>query len=440
MGIVEIILIILCAFIMTAAIIYCWYKLSDLHIEFKSKKLYLSLFIVTIISALNFLIVNKYFRIILITTLLMFAYKFLYKESLHKSVLTPIYTQVLIFFAELIYLLIYLCIMGNHDQLVKNTITITVINNISVVLVLLVIIQFKFVKKIYLKFLKLTDRIGPKQLTICSLIGMLILNVLIMGSYYKIKFEYFIFINVGFIVFIMILIVHMFKTQNNYNKVSDKYNVAKTSLQDYETMMTKYRIANHENKNMLLAVRAMVINKEKNIPEYIDSLIENKLNDDEKLLFEMGVIPEGGLRATMYSEILKIKDKKINYNLSIDRKISTIDLIELDNNTTIDICKIIGVYIDNAIEATNKLKKKIINIDMYTLKDELCIKVSNNYHENIDISKINAAGYTTKEKGHGYGLSLVSEIINQNDLLENETNINKNVFSQTLKIIYKKNH
>ena len=247
-------------------------------------------------------------------------------------------------------------------------------------------------------------------------------------------------INASLITFVLILIVYMFIAQNNYNKVSDQYNVAKTSLVDYENMMTKYRVANHENKNLLLTIRAMSVNKDNNIPEYIDSIIENKYEDDEKLLFEMGVIPTGGLRATIYSEILKIKENKIDYNLNIDRKIRTIDLIELDTNTIIDICKIIGVFIDNSIEAVKSLRKRYINIDMYIVNNKLCIKVSNNYSEKIDISRIYEEGYTTKSKGHGYGLALVRKVINSNSNLDNETEINKKVFSQVLIIKYKKNH
>lgn len=423
-----------------SAVIYIWYKLENIKIDFKNYKLYITLAGMMLTSSLNYFIIEKYIRIMLITVILMFFYRFLFKETIQKCVLTPIYSQVLIFVVELVYLMIVLGIFKGFDEETMNTTLAVFITNTAISVLLILSVQLKFVHKIYHKLLRLTDKIKTIQLIVFCLLGMLILNVLIMGSYYKIQFEYFIMINASLIIFVLVLIAYSFKTQNNYNTVSDHYNVAKNSLRDYELMMTKYRIANHENKNMLLAVRAMVMNKEKNIPEYIDSLIENKLNDDEKLLLEMGVIPEGGLRATMYSEILKIKENKINYNLSIDRKISTIDLIELGTNTTIDICKIISVFIDNAIEAISELRKKIINIDMYIFNDELCIKVSNNYKGNIDISKINDPGYTTKEKGHGYGLSLVSDIIHKNSALENETNINKDTFSQVLKIIYKKNH
>lgn len=440
MGLKDIVLTIVYAFIMTFAIIYCWYRLSNQKIGFRSRKLYIYLSIIALISALNFLIVNKYFRIILITMLLMVAYKMLYNVTIQKCILTPIYSQVLIFFAELIYLAVVLGVMHGFDEKTMNTIFAQFITNVSVSALLVIMVQFKFVHKVYNLLLRLTDKIRTRQLIVFCLIGMLILNILIMGSYYKIQFEYFILINASLISFVLILIVYMFMAQNNYNKVSDQYNIAKTSLVDYENMMTKYRVANHENKNLLLTVRAMAVNEEKNIPDYIDSIIENKYEDDEKLLFEMGVIPTGGLRATIYSEILKIKENKIDYNLNIDRKISTIDLIELDTNTIIDICKVLGVFIDNSIEAVKRLKQKYINIDMYIIDNKLCIKVSNNFSGKIDISRINDEGYTTKGKGHGYGLPLVKEIINNNSNLEHETELNKKVFSQILKITYKKNH
>ena len=77
---------------------------------------------------------------------------------------------------------------------------------------------------------------------------------------------------------------------------------------------------------------------------------------------------------------------------------------------------------------------------MYIIENRLCIKVSNNFSGKIDISKISDEGYTTKGKGHGYGLPLVKKIINSNNNLENETELSKKIFSQVLIIRYKKNH
>ena len=166
--------------------------------------------------------------------------------------------------------------------------------------------------------------------------------------------------------------------------------------------------------------------------------MKEKYEDNEKLLFKTSVIPSGGLRATIYSEILKIIDNKIQYSLNIDKNLKTIDFIEMDTDSIIDICKIIGIFIDNAIDEVQYLKEKNILISIFLEGDFLCIKVSNNYGRIIDINKIFDEGYTTKGKGHGYGLFLVKKIIEKNKNFEIKTEISKNYFSQTLFIKHKK--
>ena len=402
--------------------------------------LYITILCMDLISSVNFLTTNKYIRMLLITLVFIFLFKLLFKESVRTCILIPIYCQFLTVLSEGLYTIILIVLTKGKTADIMRILEMVYFTNLFVAIILFILVRLKWINKLYNFIYKLTDKIGQLHLVLTCFGLMLITNILVMSSYYKIEFTYYFLVNTLMIIICMIVIVHSFRTQNNYNKVSDQYNVAKNSLRDYEDMMTKYRVANHENKNLLLTVRAMTINKEKNIPKYIDSIIENKFEDDEKLLLEMSVIPTGGLRATIYSEILKIKGNKIDYSLNIDRRIRTVDLIELDTNTTIDICKIIGVFIDNAIDAVKRMKNKTINIDMYIIDNKLCIKVTNNYRGYIDVSKINNEGYTTKGKGHGYGLPLVQRIIASNDHFENEVEVTKTSFSQILKIRYKKNH
>ena len=52
----------------------------------------------------------------------------------------------------------------------------------------------------------------------------------------------------------------------------------------------------------------------------------------------------------------------------------------------------------------------------------------------IELDKIDEKKYTTKGEGHGYGLSLVKEIVNKSPKLKNIRMINDDVFIQILKI------
>lgn len=432
------------SFIMMSSTVYIWNKLLNTKFRFINSKTIITITLLSIISILNYYIVNQYIRIAIITLILMVSFKFLFDSSLHTCIITPIFSQLIIMISEMIFALLVMAVslmFGYDGQILWESYFGGFLSNLMITILAIGIIHIKIIHKIYNLLLSLTDKINDIQLSIFCLIVIVASNIFAMITYYKIKFQYLLIFNVIMTLICFSIVIYTLKTKNNYNKVSDKYNIAIKSLKDYENMMSKYRVANHENKNLLKTIRAMIINKEKDIPKYIDSIVEEKYEDDEKLLFNMSVIPSGGLRATIYSEILKIKEKKINYTLDIDRKLRAVDLIELDTDTIIDICKIIGVFIDNSIEAVSSLKSKNIIISLFVDNNNLNIKVSNNYKGKIDVEKIYNEGYTTKGKGHGYGLPLVKQIVNSNNgTFKNTTEISKELFSQLLIVKYKKSH
>jgi len=143
---------------------------------------------------------------------------------------------------------------------------------------------------------------------------------------------------------------------------------------------------------------------------------------------------EGGLRAIIYSKVCKMDVLKIQYVLDISNDVKTNNLINLDEDTILNVCKILGVFLDNAIEAVQDLKKKNVFIELFMLDNNLCIDITNNYEGVIEIEKIHQKKYTTKGKGHGYGLSLVSDILKSETNLSNEQVISKDKFTQRLVI------
>lgn len=414
------------------SMLYVYSRLLNKPLNFKDPKLYITLVALIIVSVFNFLLTNKFIRIIIITLIFMFFVWFLFRETLQKCIITPIFYQLLVMITEtLIVLILVMFFNKNFNNFAQSDIGVLVIN-VAVSGLSILLVNLKFTHRIYNLLLKATDKIKSKQLIFFSIFVIIALCVFPMTIYYQINTIYLILFYSSMILFCTAIVFNMFRAQNNYNKVSDKYNVAINSLKDYEEMMTKYRILNHENKNLLSTIRNMIVTNQKNIPEYIEGIIKDNHTDDEKLLNKTSVIPSGGLRATIYTEIMKIKSQDISYDLDISRDIKTEDLIELDNATTIDACKILGVFIDNAIEEVKYLEKKNIVISFYTQDNDIYIKISNNYKSKIDIDKIYDAGYTTKGEGHGYGLSLVKKLIDKNEKLENKTEINKEIFSQIL--------
>ena len=133
-----------------------------------------------------------------------------------------------------------------------------------------------------------------------------------------------------------------------------------------------------------------------------------------------------------------MKDKKINNTLHVDKKVRSVDLSDYGDEFVLNLCKIVSIYIDNAIEATMKTKKKEILLQLYLDSEEnFNISITNTFTGEIDLSKIDTKGYSTKGDGRGYGLALANEILSRTKAIKNERKIDKNTFSQSI-IINKK--
>lgn len=420
--------------ILISTTIYIWEKLNYKNIKNIFKNNFLKISFVIIMITINYMLINNFIKTVIATIILMFFYYLLYREKVKKCIITPLYSQFIVMISELIYIGIILIISSVNAADLTKIFFGSLLTNILIAAITFVIVQFKFIKKLYDFILKITDRIKEIQLIIISIILMVIANILTAFVYYQVSLIYLLVINTIIILTYTVFMFLYLKANNKYIKVYDKYNNTLNSLKEYEDILSRYRISNHENKNQLLTIRGMIKNKK--VASYIDEIVENKIKDDEKLMFESLIIPEGGLRGLIYSKLLLMKENDIDYELSIAKNVKTTDLSKMDDDLVLNICNIVGVYLDNAIEEVKKLEEKYIVIEMYK-DDTLNIAITNNYDGNIDIDNIDNVGYSTKGKNHGYGLSLVKQILNNNKKIKNIRRISEDEFTQELKIKYK---
>jgi len=426
---------ILAVFATISSILFVWHKILNKKIDLKNYRLYISLISLMIISLLNYFNVNAYIRITIITLFLIIFFKFLFKENIKLSIITPIFVQLIYMISEMIFAIIISFIFNVNNEDIVNSFFGTLIPNLAIAIISMIIVYIPFVRKLYNLILAKINKIGEIYLIFICFIFIIIANILVAFLYFEVEFRYLLIFNTIVTLFCFCIVIYMFKTKNNFIEVNEKYNTTINSLKEYEEILDRYRISNHENKNQLLTIRNLIPKSNKKVITYIDTLIENKLEDNDKVMFETSKIPSGGLRGLLYSKLLLMKELKIDYNLQVSKNIKTVDLIKnIDDYTMLDICKIVGVFVDNAIQEVKTLRKKNISIEMYFDKNELVVSISNNYGGTINIAKIDNNGYTTKGKNHGYGLALVKELINKNSRLNNERVLSKTIFTQILKI------
>ena len=429
----DTILSIIGVLVLNASGFYAWSILLNKKLDFKSWKLYLSIVLMSIILIFNHNNIDKMLRIVLVTFTLSLFIKFYFKQNLKISFVTAFYTQVLNVIIELIYL-IFLMLFFDVES---GSYSIVILYTADLILAICtaLFVRMRFVKRVYQTIVNVINKLSLKIFFIFLLPLCFIFNVYLVLTYYSNHSVLYIIINNISIYLILIVVYILIKKENEYIKIYDKYNTTINSLKEYEDILDKYRVSNHENKNQLLTIRNMVVERDKKTAKYIDELVKNKIKDDEDIMQEVSVIPAGGLRGLVYSKILDMKEKNIEYELNISKEVRTVDLIDnLNDSDMLDICQIIGVYIDNAIEAVLNIKEKYVNIDTHLEDNCLVFEISNYYEGKIELDKLEEKGYTTKTDGHGYGLSLTKEIISNNKKLKNEKRISKEIFTQILKI------
>ena len=125
------------------------------------------------------------------------------------------------------------------------------------------------------------------------------------------------------------------------------------------------------------------------------------------------------------------KDIKINMSLLLDLNDLKMKIYEF--------ARILGILLDNAIEASEECDDKIINIifrDDYKKHRQL-ITIENTFNnKDVDTTKIFGKGISGKENHTGLGLWEVNKILKKNTNLSLFTSKNDKYYSQQLEIYY----
>lgn len=102
-----------------------------------------------------------------------------------------------------------------------------------------------------------------------------------------------------------------------------------------------------------------------------------------------------------------------------------------------EFAKILGILLDNAIEASSEYDEKIINITFRndTKNNRQLIIIENTYkNKDIDLDKIFQKGITEKRDHSGLGLWEIRQIIKKNNNANLYTSKTERFFSQQLEL------
>lgn len=224
-------------------------------------------------------------------------------------------------------------------------------------------------------------------------------------------------------------IISILEIEKDINRIKDLEGSNDRLIKNYDNISS----FKHDFDNIMQGIGGYITNKDLEglNKMYKDIICECKDIENIKS-FNKEVVNNPAVYNLINNKYLEAKKLDIKLKLEVYIDLETLKI------KTYELCRILGILIDNAIEASKECEEKIVSIkfikDNYNNRNLIIIEnTCKNYL--IDINKIKQKGFTTKKNKlfHGIGLWKVNQIIKKNENLRLYTSRDK-LFKQQLEI------
>jgi len=224
--------------------------------------------------------------------------------------------------------------------------------------------------------------------------------------------------------------VDMDMRQDAYNRLRDYTN-------QIENMYASLRSFKHDYRNIMLSMYGYIETGDINgLETYFHNEIiplNEKLFIDTAHLNQLMNIRSTELKSIISAKLLYAAELNINVRIEIVDEILDIPI------DVIDLSRILGIYLDNAIEATLETKSPSMRFAIINLKSEYVFVVTNTFIDTgLPYESFRQQMFSTKGDNRGIGLYNVQKILSKYDHVFWETEADDNCFTQRLRILKNK--
>lgn len=384
--------------------------------DFTKKEKIKFIIIMWVYCILAFLFVPNYIRFVLIIIVIILMLYFIFKIK-NKIVVLYAFDSLLLFSVSEIIVSLLLVLIGISSEVIVNNVYYNLLANFLIALLSIILMSLPIVKKGLKAIIKLFEKNNNLYNYLYIFLVVLYLIVSKNGLEFLLKSNY--YINILFIIMIVIILTIIIRNEYKYDKIKNEYKNMLNHVTKYEKIITDQGKANHEFKNQLMVIKGYAQMNSPKLLEYLDSVIEDsKKTHSSYFISQLNKFPAGGIKGLLYYKLSMMDDENIKHELNVESGVK-IRLDTLGTESYKNITKMLGVLFDNAIDAAKKSKEKKIIIDVVKKTNSVTFSIYNTYKGKIEIDKI-GTGFTTKGSGHGYGLRLVKDIIESNDIFKIE--------------------
>ena len=411
-----------------------------LNIETNKKQQITYIVIFSIIASINVILssfsIHTYLNMIIWPILVYF----IFKTTILKSILSEVITLVVTSILELTFASILL----NFFDITSDQIVVVPLYRYTVITS---IYSFIFLLTLAIKYFKINIKIFDnmnKKSKILLITNTILMILVIAMQFYLVR--YYSNTMPAFITLISILGLISYFVVNIYSIVnSSKLEIAARDLEGANLTIHSLRVLHdtvrtfkHDFDNIVNGIGGYVRNKDmEGLTKYYEQLQQDCNKTNNLYSLSPDVINHPAIYNILATKYYIADELNIQINLDI-----FLDLNEIEKHMKIyEFTRILGILLDNSIEAAKECDEKIINVAFRREdhKHRIIVLIENTYtNKDVDTDKIFDKGVSSKKdsKNSGLGLWKVRQILKKNNNLNLFTSKTKELFKQQFEIYY----
>lgn len=135
------------------------------------------------------------------------------------------------------------------------------------------------------------------------------------------------------------------------------------------------------------------------------------------------------VKSILYAKLLLAVNRGVEVEVDIP---DVIDCVHMD---PVDLVRVLGIYLDNAIEACLETERPFLGFHLGRVEEGIVFLLSNPFVDRgLSLGQMCKKDVSTKGEGRGIGLCNVEEILNRYDNVYHETRMEEGLFIQQVQI------
>lgn len=237
----------------------------------------------------------------------------------------------------------------------------------------------------------------------------------------------------------IIFIIFLFRSyirKTELKAKQDAYNTLQNYTKQIELMYSDITSFKHDYNNIMLSLAGYIQEKDLDgLQSYFKNHIlplKTNLHIDDYRIHQLSNILLPDIKNLIMAKVIFAHETGIDINIEI---LFPIKDVFIDR---IDFCRVIGVFLDNAIESARETSNPHIDIVLIEEGEKLTVLIRNNFiPSDIPYSKLKKSSTTTKSGHLGIGLSNVHKILSKYENVFLSTDLSEHIFTQQLELLKK---